>query len=303
MTAPPISEAPACLLCGERTTLLYPSNVPAGEAIRSDEVACTSPHLAVHDDIYHCEGCRLARSAPPVGQDEIEDLYRQVEDPSYYASEEERRESFRRDLETLEEVHRGAGRLLEVGSAVGLFLDEAQRRGWDATGIEPGEWASGQARSVGLKVHTGTLEDFEHDGEPFDLVASWDVLEHLADPVGDLRRMHSLLREGGLLAITTVNYASLGRRLLRRRWPWFMRMHLHYFTRESLTSMVERQGFVVERMTTQPKILKLGYVLKRAEGLFGVLARMAGAVARATLLSDIAVKVDLGDILFVIARK
>ena len=297
---------PTCLLCGGPTTLLYPSNIPEGEAIRREEVACTSPHLAAYDDIYECRGCRLARSAPPVGKGEIEDLYRQVEDPAYFASEEERRASFRRDLEEIERVRgidRPPGRLLEVGCSVGLFLDEARRRGWKATGIEPGEWAAEQARSIGLQVHTGTLEDFEPDGAPFDLVASWDVLEHLHDPAADLRRMHALLRPGGLLALTTVNYASLGRKIFRRRWPWFMRMHLHYFTRESLSTLVEKQGFEVEGVSTQPKVLKLGYVLERAEGLFGPFARLAGAVARGTSLSDLAVKIDLGDILFVIARR
>ena len=303
MTDPASPAAPRCLLCGGPTTLLYPSNIPSGEAIRHEEVACTSPHLAVYDDIFECRGCRLARSAPPAGKEEIEDLYRQVEDPAYFASEEERRASFRRDLEELERLNKGPGRVLEVGCAVGLFLDEAQRRGWKAMGIEPGEWASAQGRSVGLQVHTGTLEDFDHDGRPFDLVASWDVLEHLHDPVGDLHRMHALLKPGGLLAITTVNYASLGRKLFRRRWPWFMRMHLHYFTRESLATMVEKQGFTLESVTTQPKVLKLGYVLERAEGLFGVLARMCGAVARWTSLADVAVKIDLGDILFLIARR
>ena len=294
---------PTCLLCGLPTRLLYPSNIPAGEPIRKDEVACTSRHLAAYDDIYECVGCRLARSAPPVGREEIEDLYRLVEDPSYFASEEERRASFRKDLLELERMRNGPGRLLEVGCAVGLFLDEAQRRGWDATGIEPGEWASEQGRGVGLKVHTGTLQDFEHEGPLFDLVASWDVLEHLTDPVGDLRRMYELLKPGGLLALTTVNYASFGRKIFRRRWPWFMRMHLHYFTRESLATLVEKQGFEMERMTTQPKVLKLSYVLERAEGMFGVLARVAGGFARAAALSDLAVTVDLGDILYVIARR
>ena len=58
---------------------------------------------------------------------------------------------------------------------------------WEATGIEPSRWASDQARSRGLDVHAGTLEDYDPHGRTFDAVALWDVLEHLTDPVAALR--------------------------------------------------------------------------------------------------------------------
>ena len=51
---PSVSEAPSCLLCGERTRLLYPSNVPRDAPLEKGELACTSPHLDVHDDIFVC---------------------------------------------------------------------------------------------------------------------------------------------------------------------------------------------------------------------------------------------------------
>ena len=49
------------------------------------------------------------------------------------------------------------------------------------------------------------------------------------------------LLEAGLL--TTVNMGGFMARMMRGRWPWFMRMHLHYFTRKSLAEMVRRAGF------------------------------------------------------------
>ncbi|HJS73954.1 MAG TPA: hypothetical protein VJ921_06685, partial [Vicinamibacteria bacterium] len=149
---PSVSEAPSCLLCGKRTRLLYPSNVPRDAPLEKGELACTSPHLAVHDDIYFCRDCGLARSVPPIDPEGIEDLYRDVEDPEYFASESERRESFRAALARIEGLGlvRPPGRLLEIGSSVGLFLEEAQRMGWDARGIEPSRWAAETARARGL---------------------------------------------------------------------------------------------------------------------------------------------------------
>lgn len=300
------TETPACLLCGKPQRLLYPSNVPRGKAIHSDEVACTSSHLSLHDDIYLCDACGLARSAPTVDSDELAELYGAVEDPDYWVSEEERRASFREALEAIERYRlpgEAGRRVLEIGSAVGLFLEEARQRGWEATGIEPSRWASEQARRRGLEIYTGTLEDYHPTGKTFDAVALWDVLEHLTDPVAALRRIRELLAPGGLVALTTVNIAGAGARIFRGRWPWLMRMHLHYFTPQSLRELLRREGFETLRLTTQPKVLKLGYVLERARGLFGSLAAAGQWAAERLRLASCPVKVNLGDILLVVARK
>jgi len=278
--------------------------VPHGSAIERGEVACTSSHLALHDDILLCDACGLARSVPTVDSEELAGLYGEVEDPAYLVSEEERRASFRDGLQEIER-HLPAGKrsVLEIGSAVGLFLEEARDKGWEATGIEPSRWASERARGRGLDVVTGTLEDFDANGKTFDAVVLWDVLEHLPDPVAAVRRIGALLRPGGVIALTTVNIGGLGARVFRSRWPWFMRMHLHYFTPNSLRELVRREGFEALEIVTQPKVLKLGYVLERARGLFGPLATAGSWLAARLRLADYPVKIDLGDILLVVARK
>ena len=299
------SDAPACLLCGGPTTLLYPSNVPVGEAIAKDEMACTSPHLSIHDDIFTCRTCGLARSQPAHSIEEIEDLYRDVEDHDYLASEEERRADFRRALEAIE-AHPfvdGPGTVLEIGSAVGLFLDEAQKRGWTAVGIEPSRWATHEAQQKGLSVFNGTLEEFDADGKRFDVIASWDVWEHLEDPVRALELAHRLLKPGGLLVVTTVNMGGVMAKLMRGKWPWFMRMHLHYFTRGSLREMVKRAGFDVLRLSTQSKTLKLGYLMARSRKLFGPIGAGADAIVGRLGLRERPVRIDTGDILLVEARR
>ena len=301
---PSVAEAPRCLLCDNPTRLLYPSNVPKGLRIESSEVACTSPNLSVHDDIFVCRRCGLGRSVPPEEDSSLEELYRHVEDPAYFASEPERRGEFRRVLRDIEQ-RRGAapGTLLEIGCSVGLFLDEAHQCGWQVVGIEPSRWAAEKAKSLGLEVFNGMLEEFDSEGQRFDVVASWDVWEHLLDPVGALVRAHHLLQPGGLLVVSTVNMGGMHAKILRGRWPWFMRMHLHYFTRSSLAQMVGRAGFEVLSISTQRKKLKLGYLIERAQGLLGPLGAGAGALVARVGLADLPVRIDLGDIILVEAKK
>ncbi|MBL7183339.1 MAG: class I SAM-dependent methyltransferase [Anaerolineae bacterium] len=82
-------------------------------------------------------------------------------------------------------------RLLDVGCHIGVFLGIAQERGWAAWGIEPSRWAAREARGRGLQVIEGTLDDVHLAGESFDVITLWDVIEHLTDPLRELREPSS----------------------------------------------------------------------------------------------------------------
>ena len=90
-----------------------------------------------------------------------------------------------------------ADRLLDVGAHVGVFVDVARRRGWDAWGLEPSRWAVQEGRKQGVNLIQGTLHDAELDSESFDVVTMWDVVEHLADPLDDIREAARILKPGG----------------------------------------------------------------------------------------------------------
>src|SRR5205085_11620691 len=69
------------------------------------------------------------------------------------------------------------GKLLDVGCSIGLFLHLAQKRGWDATGLEPAPRAREHARQVyGLEVRDDTLEEAGFPDGSFDAVALLSVL-------------------------------------------------------------------------------------------------------------------------------
>ena len=91
------------------------------------------------------------------------------------------------------------------------------RLGWDAEGIDPDAGAVATARDNGIPVTLGTLSDVvEKETGKFRAVTLSHVIEHLHDPVGELRRIHRLLAPGGRVWIATPNLQSLGHRLFRR---------------------------------------------------------------------------------------
>ena len=142
---------------------------------------------------------------------------------------------------------RGA-RLLDVGAGNGAYVAYARRFGWEAEGIDPDAAGVATARDLGIPVGLGTLADMEDTATgTFASVTLSHVIEHLHDPETQLRRIHRLLAPDGHVWIATPNLEALGHRLFRRDWVGLdPPRHLVLFTTDSLRSLLERTGFVVE---------------------------------------------------------
>jgi SAM-dependent methyltransferase len=137
-----------------------------------------------------------------------------------------------------------AGRLLDVGCASGLFLQEAKQVGWNIAGIEPNEALCAQARkNLGedAEVQCTTLEMARLESG-FDAITLWDVLEHVPDPQTFLQHCRSLLRSKGYLFLNVPDLDSWPARILGTRWPLLLPEHLNYFNRESLCFCAEKAG-------------------------------------------------------------
>jgi 2-polyprenyl-3-methyl-5-hydroxy-6-metoxy-1,4-benzoquinol methylase len=160
-----------------------------------------------------------------------------------------------------------------------------------------------QARARGLPVTCGALAELQEAPGAFAAVTMWDVIEHFPDPLAELRRSHDLLADGGTLAISTMDVEAPVARLLGRRWPWYMQMHLFYFSRGTLARMVEAAGFEVLNVRRHHRIVRLAYLVsrldKRASWLHGPLAALCACSGLGSRL----VTVDLGDIVTMFARK
>ena len=100
-----------------------------------------------------------------------------------------------------------------------------------------------------------------------------------------------------------MNVDALFPRLAGRRWPWYMQMHLVYFSRRTLHNMLTKAGYRVVEVTPHRRVVRLSYLISRIEPYCKPLYQALDWVVRQTRQGDRLVAVDLGDIFMTFARK
>ena len=142
------------------------------------------------------------------------------------------------------ETHRKSNRLLDVGCGIGLFLEMAKERSWEVYGTEFSDRAVAICAEKGISMQQGPLDSRNYEPGTFDVVTSFEVIEHLNNPVQVVGNMAAILQPKGLLYLTTPNFNSLSRDVLKQEWNVIgYPEHLAYYTPSTMKSLLKRQGF------------------------------------------------------------
>jgi 2-polyprenyl-3-methyl-5-hydroxy-6-metoxy-1,4-benzoquinol methylase len=142
-------------------------------------------------------------------------------------------------------------RLLDIGTGLGALLEEAQKLGYEAEGVDLCEALVQRARARGLRVHCRQAEELDAESS-FDAVTMLDVIEHVAAPLKLLATARRLLKPGGRLVVYTPNHRGAVVVLARLLNGLGIRFaiedifggnHVCFFDAGSLTNALRRQGF------------------------------------------------------------
>ena len=268
--------------------------------------------------IVRCTRCELVFANPQVDESLVLDEYRAGSERAndlwvdVLTSERQLELDHEKFTEILDELEpfRGGGRLLDVGTSIGLFLRLALDRGWDAIGNEFGA----RARSVAserfdVHVSAESLTGMALEPESFDVVTLNSVLEHVNSPRQMLREVRELLRPEGVVFLIVPNVDSLACRVLHERAATFDgRNHLIYFSPRTLTRMLVETGYDVVELHTrvaslEPILEHLTYREPYGEGAPDDDTVVAAARARGAELERLLEELRLGYKLHCLARR
>jgi len=109
--------------------------------------------------------------------------------------------------------------LLDVGCADANYFDTLKKQSphVHCTGVENNQEIVSKAREYGRNVKLGTIYDLDKSLK-YDLIIMNNLIEHVRDPVKELRKAGSLLKSGGVIFIETPNTDSWDFKLFKRYW-------------------------------------------------------------------------------------
>ena len=252
--------------------------------------------------VLRCLDCGHASLAQTPTDEVLAAAYGDAADPVSIDEEEGQLETARRSLEQIERYVQPAN-LVDIGCWTGSFVAAAASRGWTASGVEPSTWAVERAQERGLDVRVGDLRDSGVTPGTMRAVVMCDVIEHLLDVSAAIQSVAAMLERGGALYLTTPDAGGRLARLMGQRWWSILPMHVQYFTRDSMRTLLERHGLRMAYVDSHPKVFTAAYYAQRLGGYAPALARAAAGASRAVGLADRLVAPDFRDRMQVVAIK
>lgn len=142
------------------------------------------------------------------------------------------------------EKYRKTGKVIDVGCGNGHLLQQAKLFKWDVHGTEFTDNAVEYCIEKGIKMEKGVLNINNYEASSFDCVFFIEVIEHINNPIEEIRKFETLLRKGGVLYITTPNFISFSSRYLKSKWGSVeFPEHLCYYSPKTLNKLLVEHGF------------------------------------------------------------
>lgn len=261
------------------------------------------------DEFLRCSHCGIVFWKHfNLTQDELNLLYNQNyfnkgEYEDYVADESNLKLNFEKRINVLKKFSQ-SGKILEIGSAYGFFLDVA-RNFWDVQGIDITQHGCQYAEThLGLPVICDEFIKVPFKENDYDVICFWDTLEHLKEPVSYLEKATRCLKKDGYICITTGDIGSLNAKIRGRKWRMIHPpTHLFYFSKPSITYLFNEFGLSIVHFSkcanyrSINSILNVIARLRQKRLIFSILKYVPKS------LLNISLPINLFDIMFVIGKK
>ncbi len=193
-------------------------------------------------------------------------------------------------------------RVIEIGTGAGALIDMIAPLAEQIVGIERTVAFCERLMAKGYDIR----QDLSQCPDDVDVVLSFHVLEHVADPVGMLRESYSKLAPGGLIYLEVPNIDDALLSLYEieeyRRF-YFFKDHLHYFSRRTLEDAFRIAGLPRPQITGHNRFGLGNHLHWLKTGMPGGHVKWSFLEAASDAYSDVLAANDLSDSLVAHVRK
>jgi len=207
-------------------------------------ICCVQQHARRRGDWQACREYGTSIRTEPPSPGDLEGYYRAAfgseRGPMYATAPEIARQYTQLIEQAAKDFAWPSSRILDYGAGEGQLTARLSALGALVVAVEP--YGTRPHAAEGAATYR-SLDELERE-EPFDGIVMTEVIEHLSDPVGVVRKLRSHLRKNGWIFVTTPNVGSLKARLLRGGWSERRKLgHLYLFSRHGLERSLSEGGF------------------------------------------------------------
>jgi SAM-dependent methyltransferase len=217
-----------------------------------------------------CEKCRSIVANPRPIQSDIARFYSEGKSPKFWATDfyretaESRRELLWRPkaqdvFMQIQSLPDKPFWICDIGAGYGIFLEEMRKLLPDTqfVAIEPTPSLAVELKKKSFNVIEKFLADVERNDLPEGpgFFTSFELLEHLHNPLSFLRDVKNLCADGGVFLATTLSAWGLDIQLLREKSKAiFPPHHLQILTPKAIKGLSAKVGFKDVKVTTPGKL-------------------------------------------------
>lgn len=143
-------------------------------------------------------------------------------------------------------------KILEIGCGKGDFLLNLRQKGNKVVGLEFNKQSVSDLKSSGLEVYNTSVEEFSmKNQEEFDVVVSFQVLEHIYNVNEFLASSLKLLKKNGRLIISVPNNDSF----IKYSYPSPLNLpphHAGWWNKKNLSSLENTLGVKLQKLIYEP---------------------------------------------------
>ena len=213
--------------------------------------------------LFKCTKCNFVFDQRVPSSQELNDYYSLYSYSDLKPVSPQTLNSFNKLLDFFEQ-YRDIGNILDLGCGQGDFLVEARKRNWNVYGSEYSSSATDLCEKRGITMHKGDLIKNIFGNIKFDVITSFEVIEHINNPNDFMSVVNHKLQEKGLVYCTTPNFNSLLRYFEKDRFKMIVYpIHISFYTKASIKYLGKVNNFKsIKTQTTGLDIGRLINVMK-----------------------------------------
>ena len=257
------------------------------------------------DQLVQCNSCALNYLNPRIKSSYIQKAYEDNIDTQHISQDQQRYKTFQKSFKKIKQklklnnlTHKS---ILDIGSASGIFLKLVKEQGFIEYGFEPSKWMSefGQ-KEYNVNLKNGSINNVSEEHQ-FDLISFWDVLEHVTDLEKTIKKITKISKKNSYIIINVPAIDTLACRLMGKNWPFYLNVHLYYFTKNTISKLFYNNNFDLVYHFPHWQYLELGYILKRAENYFKIFKLFRLILSKLNLLK-LSIPYNLGQTTFIFKK-